>query len=359
MRQDIKPYQISIFDSTKNGWVFERERESRRSCHIKYDNIISLENLLISWKEFLRGKRKRKDVADFSVRFMDNILKLHHELVTKEYRHGSYYAFKINDPKPRDIHKAKVRDRIVHHAIYRLLYPYFDKKFVYDSYSCRLDKGTHRAINRFRHLARKASKNDTKTVWILKCDIKKFFANIDHEILKAILKKSIKDKDIIWLLENVIDSFHTGNDLDIGLPLGNVTSQIFINIYMNELDQFIKRELKVKYFIRYADDFVIFNDNKQYLTDLVPKLSEFLEKKLRLSLHPKKLYIKTLSSGVDFLGWVNFSHHRVLRTSTKQRMFKKLKQKQTRETMASYVGLLKHGNTHKLVVNILSKDYLL
>ncbi len=280
---------------------------------------------------------------------MDNILKLKNELKGKQYRHGTYYAFKINDPKPRDIHKAKVRDRIVHHAIYRLLYPYFDKKFVYDSYSCRVTKGTHRAINRFRTLSRKVSKNDTKTVWILKCDIRKFFANINHEVLKNILRKHIIDDEIMWLLENVIDSFYTRDYLNIGLPLGNVTSQIFINIYMNELDQFVKRELKVKYFIRYADDFVILNTDKKYLANLIPKVSEFLEEELKLSLNPKKVSITTLSSGVDFLGWVNFPHHRVLRTTAKRRMFKKLKINQSKETMASYIGLLKHGNTYKLM----------
>ncbi len=350
MRQDIKPYQISLFDATENGLVFVRE--SRRPCHIKYDNIISLENLLTSWREFLEGKRKRKDVLEFSVRFMDNILKLQHELKSKEYRHGTYYAFKINDPKPRDIHKANISDRIVHHAIYRLLYPYFDKKFVYDSYSCRINKGTHRAINRFRALARKASRNDTKTVWVLKCDIRKFFANINHEVLKSILRRHINDDDIMWLLENVIDSFHTGDDLSIGLPLGNVTSQIFINIYMNELDQFMKREVKVRYYIRYADDFVIFNTDKNYLINLVTQIAEYLEKELKLSLNQKKVFIKTLSSGVDFLGWVHFPHHRVLRTATKRRMFRKLKQKHTKGTIISYMGLLMHGNSHELTKRI-------
>jgi retron-type reverse transcriptase len=339
--------------------AFSRERESRRTYHIKYDDIISLENLLISWQEFLKGKRKRKDVSEFSLKFMDNILKLHHELAKKEYLHGAYYAFKINDPKPRDIHKAEVRDRIVHHAIYRMLYPYFDSKFIYDSYSCRIDKGTHRAVNRFRGLTRKVSKNDTKTVWVLKCDIKKFFANINHEILKRILRKQINDDDIMWLLENVIDSFHTGDDLNIGLPLDNVTSQIFINIYMNELDQFMKRQVRVRYFIRYADDFMILHTDKKYLINLIPQISKFLKEELALSLNQNKLYIKTLSSGVDFLGWVNFPHYRVLRTAAKRRMFKKLKQKQTKEIVASYVGLLKHGNTHKLAINILGKDYLL
>lgn len=329
--------------------AFSRERESRGPRHITYNDIISLENLLISWREFLRGKRKRRDVSEFSIKFMDSILKLHSELANKEYRHGGYYAFKINDPKPRDIHKAKVRDRIVHHAIYRILYPYLDKKFVYDSYSCRIDKGTHRAINRLKKLSRKISKNNTKTVWVLKCDVRKFFARINHKILKSILRRYIKDENIIWLLGNVIDSFHTGGNLSIGLPLGNVTSQLFINIYMNDLDQFVKRKLKAGHFIRYADDFVIFNTDKNYLINLIPQISEYLGKELKLSLHADKVYIKTISSGVDFLGWINFEYHRVLRTATKRRMLKKIKQKYTPEMMASYMGLLKHGDTYTLI----------
>jgi len=351
MRKNIKPYQIPLFDSGEDRSVFERG--SRRAHHIKYNDIISLENLLISWREFLRGKRKRRDVSEFSIRFIDNILKLHKEVADRKYEHGPYFAFKINDPKPRDIHKAKVRDRIVHHAIYRILYPYFDKKFVYDSYSCRIDKGTHRTINRFRELARKVSKNNTKTVWILKCDVRKFFARINHEVLKSILERYIKDQNIMWLLENVIDSFHTEGNLGVGLPLGNVTSQLFINVYMNELDQFIKRELKVRYFVRYADDFVILHMDKNYLINLIPQISRYLEKGLKLSLNSDKVYIKTLSSGVDFLGWTHFSYHRVLRTSTKRRMFKKLKRKHASESFVSYMGLLKHGNTYKLVKQLI------
>ena len=327
----------------------ERERESKRRLGHIYQRIISRENLLISYQEFLRGKRKRKDVAEFSVHLMDNIFALHQDLFQKTYRHGSYHSFKINDPKPRHIHKAGVRDRFLHHAIYRILYPYFDRKFIFDSYSCRVDKGTHKAINCFRDFARKVSENNTKTAWILKCDIKIFFASIDHQRLKNILERYIQDSNVIWLLEQVIDSFHTGKKAGIGLPLGNLTSQLLVNIYMNEFDQFLKRTLKIKYCIRYADDFVIFHKNKLYLANLIPQISEYLKQELKLSLNPGKLFIKTLASGVDFLGWVNFPNHRVLRTSTKQRMLKKLKQNQTSETRNSYLGLLKHGNTHKLI----------
>lgn len=310
--------------------------------------------MLLSWREFLKGKRKRKDISFFSLNIADNILNLHENLAKKTYTHGKYFAFKINDPKPRDIHKAEVADRLLHHAVYRVLYPYFDKKFIYDSYSCRVDKGTHRAINRFRNFGWKVSNNDTRTAWVLKCDIKKFFASINHKVLFKILEKHIEDADTLWLFREIVKSFHTDNTNNNGLPLGNLTSQLLINVYMNEFDQFVKRKLKVEYYIRYADDFVALHKDKKYLEELVPVLSEFLEKELILSLHPKKLFIKTLNSGVDFLGWVHFSHHRVLRTSTKRRMFTKIQKNRSKETLASYLGLLSHGDSYKLETELLN-----
>ena len=296
----------------------------------------------------MRGKKKRKDVAEFYLNFTENILELHRDLKEKTYQHGGYQAFKINDPKPRDIHKASVRDRLVHHAIYRVLYPYFDRKFIHDSYSCRLNKGTHKAMNRFRDFSRKVSENNTRICWVLKCDIKKFFASIDHQILIDILRRHFDDDGVIRLLGEVISSFHTNGGQGVGLPLGNLTSQLLVNIYMNEFDHFIKRGLKIKYYVRYADDFVILHENKAHLEDILFKMSEFLETKLKLSLHPDKVFIKTFTSGIDFLGWVHFPHHRTLRTSTKQRMFRKLDEYSEKEPMSSYRGLLSYGNTHKL-----------
>ena len=324
-----------------------------------------MENLLIAWKEFLNGKKQKKDVQEFQMRLMDNIFNLHHSLKSKSYSHSTYQAFKINDPKPRDIHKAIVRDRLLHHAIYRVLYPYFDTKFIYDSYSCRVNKGTHKAINRFRYFERKVSKNNTKQCYILKCDVRKFFANIDHQILKNILARHIQDTDTLNLLSNIIDSFKTEiktkNFIDSnpwvweskGLPLGNLTSQLLVNIYMNEFDQYVKHKLKIKYYIRYADDFVILSNNKNYLEDLTKTISQFLNQNLKLQLHPSKVFIKTISSGVDFLGWVHFPHHRVLRTATKKRMFRNLKaNKYKEESVNSYLGMLSHGNAEKLKNNI-------
>jgi len=279
---------------------------------------------------------------------MDNVLDLRQELLDKTYRHSQYEAFVVNDPKTRNIHKASVRDRLLHHAIVRVLYLYFDKKFIFDSYSCRVGKGTHRGIERLKHFRGKVSKNNTKTVWVLKCDVRKFFASIDQSVLKTILEKHIQDADILWLLEEAIGSFQTENGSGVGLPLGNLTSQLLINIYMNEFDQFVKHVLRIKYYIRYADDFVILSTDKKYLVDLLSKIEAFLRDKLKLTLHPNKISITTLASGIDFLGWVNFPEHRVLRTSTKRRLLKKLSQFQTEEMLSSCLGLIKHGNTLNL-----------
>ena len=156
------------------------------------------------------------------------------------------------------------------------------------------------------------------------------------------LSQHIPDKNILWLLKKVIESFSPG------LPLGNLTSQLFVNIYMNEFDQFVKHKLKVKYYIRYADDFVILSEDKSELHNLIPKIRDFFQDTLRLELHPDKVFIKTLASGVDFLGWVHFPDNRVLRTATKRRMIKRIQDNLNPQTLNSYLGFLKHGNTYKL-----------
>ncbi|MDP2683815.1 MAG: reverse transcriptase/maturase family protein [bacterium] len=307
-----------------------------------------------AWQEFLAGKRPRRDVQEFEINLMSNIISLHNDLVAKRYQHSPYQAFNISDPKPRNIHKASVQDRLLHHAIYRVLYPFFDKIFIADSYSCRIDKGTHKAINRFRAFAYKASQNHTKTVWVLKCDIKKFFASIDQEVLISIINEYIPNQDIRWLINQIVSSFYS-TEKGKGLPLGNLTSQLFVNVYMNKFDQFVKHKLNARQYIRYADDFVFMADSKLWLESLVPLIRDFLEFKLRLTLHPRKLFLKTLSSGVDFLGWVHFPDHRVFRTTARRRMIKCITENPTNETFQSYLGLLKHGNTKKIKSHILDR----
>jgi len=320
----------------------------------KFEDIISLDNLLEAWQEFLPGKRNRKDVQEFRANLMDNILKLHHDLVYHKYEHGGYKAFKVYDPKTRNIHKATVGDRLLHHAIYRQFYPFFDRTFIFDSYSCRLEKGTHKAIVRFNQFFLKVSKNNSNTCWVLKGDIRKFFASVDHEILINILKDYIPDENIIWLLTKVIDSFRAENGK--GLPLGNLTSQLFANVYLNEFDRFIKHKINAKFYIRYADDFVVLSDDRAWIENQVPIIKEFLRARLNLEVHPNKLFIKTTSSGVDFLGWINFPGYKVLRQATKKRMFRKLKENNYKEeSLNSYLGMISHGDAFKIKKDLLNK----
>ncbi|HEY5221118.1 MAG TPA: reverse transcriptase/maturase family protein [Candidatus Paceibacterota bacterium] len=315
-----------------------------------FEEIISAENLLGAWEEFIIGKRAKRDVQEFQLRLMDNILALRDDLRNATYRHDGYQAFNISDPKPRNIHKATVRDRLLHHAIYRVLYPFFDRTFIADSFSCRVGKGTHAAMDRFRSFAYAASRNNTRTCWVLKCDIKKFFANIDHKVLMDIFARRISDERLLSLLREIVDSFSASRP-GVGLPLGNLTSQLFVNVYMNEFDQFVKHTLKAKQYIRYADDFVILSPNRDWLRIVLLEISYFLQDRLKLQLHPDKVFVKTLASGVDFLGWIHFPDHRVLRTATKRRMMRRISGNPSRPTIHSYRGMLSHGNAHNETLN--------
>ena len=176
-------------------------------------------NLFDSWDEFKQDKRKKCDVMLFEQSLEDNLFKLNTELRNKMYRHSEYSAFYITDPKLRLVHKAEVRDRIVHHAIYRVLYPIFDSSFIFDSYSCRIDKGTHKAVDRLNTAIRKISKNYTGACFVLKCDIKKFFSSVDHQILIKILERKIDDPDVLSLLREIIGSFGFKKELQPQLQL--------------------------------------------------------------------------------------------------------------------------------------------
>jgi len=312
-----------------------------------YKQIITPEHLLETWKLFLRGKRHKKDVAQFEANLAGELAALHRDLARKTYVHGPYAAFHVADPKPRDIHKASVRDRFVHHLIYKALYPYFDKRFIHDSYSCRKEKGTHRALDRFRYFAGKVSQNNTCTCYVLKCDVRKFFANIRHDVLFKILEWHIPGKDMLYLIRQVVSSFHA-NQQGVGLPLGNLTSQLLVNVYMHEFDRYVKHNLNIKYYIRYADDFAVLSEDKRYLEETLSQISSFLQKRLHLTLHDDKVSIQTYTSGVDFLGWVHFPGYRKLRTSTKRRILRKMKYYPRRESVNSYRGFLRHGDTYKI-----------
>jgi RNA-directed DNA polymerase len=326
-----------------------------------FDKIISLENLFLAWQEFKKGKGKKKDVIEFEFNLEDNIFRLHWLLKNNYYRHDKYQCFSICDPKPRKIHKASVRDRILHHAVFRVLYPIFDPAFIYDSYSCRLNKGTHRGVSRLGQFAERAGRYYQKNCFILKCDISKFFASIDHDILKNLIRRRIPDARALKLLDIIIDSYNNKKfEHKKGVPLGNLTSQLFANIYLDELDKFIKHRLKVRFYLRYTDDFIMVHPDRNYLEDAIPEIAEFLKKDLKLDLHPQKVTIRKFRQGVDFLGYVTLPYYKILRTKTKKRMLKKFGFKRTQlrageisgksfeQTRQSYLGILSHCQSCKL-----------
>ena len=320
--------------------------------HSDYSNLISIENLFQAWSEFRKGKAKRFDVQEFERNLEDNLFALHQKLKNKTYRHGNYYSFYVHDPKQRHIHKARVSDRVIHHLLYTFLYKLFDKTFIYDSYSCRLKKGTHKGLKRLGVFTRKVSQNYTVDCWALKCDIKKFFASVDHEVLLRLIKRKIQDEGIIWLIKQIIDSFRSERGEGKGMPLGNLTSQVFANIYLNELDQFIKHKLKIKYYLRYADDFLILSSYKDKLQRSLVTIGEFVKKNLNLELHANKIIFRKLDWGIDFLGYIVLPFYILPRTKTKRRIFKKLKENvdssSLEQSLQSYLGYLKHANSFKI-----------
>jgi RNA-directed DNA polymerase len=257
-----------------------------------------------------------------------------------------------------------VRDRLLHHAIHRRLYPFYDRLFIADSFSCREGKGVHKALDRFRSMARKASRNHTRTCWALKCDIRKFFASIDHEVLLSILSERITDKRFLDLLSRIIGSFAVipGKACPErsrgGLPLGNLTSQLFANIYMDQFDHFMKRFLRAEYYIRYSDDFIILSHDRERLVSLLPLIQSFLQERLKLMLHPSKVFLQTIASGTDFLGWVHFPHHRILRRATKRRMFERIQAHPEDPTLQSYLGMCSHGDARELSERVRNERWL-
>jgi len=193
----------------------------------------------------------------------------------------------------------------------------------------------------------KSSQNNRNNIFVLKCDIRKFFDSIDHDVLRGMLQSKISDSGTLELLDKIIKSYSTRPGK--GIPLGNVTSQLLANIYLNKLDQFVRHQIKAKYYLRYCDDFIILGHNREDLLAFILKINEFLKIVLHLELHPNKISIRTYRQGIDFLGWVSFPHHRVLRTSTKKRMFRNIKNSRADiNTLQSYFGLISHGNTRKL-----------
>ena len=324
--------------------------------------MTSSEHLFECWYNFSKGKRKRKDIQQFERNLEDNIFQLQQELESFQYKHDAYHHFYMTDPKQRRISKASVRDRLVHQMVYSVLSNIFDKKFIFHSLSSRLGKGTHMGVSQLQGMIRRISTNGKYPCYALKMDIKRFFDTINHNILKLLLRKNITDERSLKIIDIIIDSFHIQEG--IGIPLGNVTSQLFANVYLHGLDDFIKQELRERYYLRYCDDFIILSNDKTHLESLILPIQEFLKRKLHLELHPKKVTIRKLNQGIDFVGYVLFSKHILLRTRTKQRMKKRLKTyyeayleggidaTSMDQRLHSYLGILSHANQHTLSLGI-------
>ena len=315
-----------------------------------FNQLFSLVNIFNAWRKFRLGKTRKNDVISFEYHLEDNILSLYEDISVNKYKHGEYEHFQVFDNKKRDIYKAKVRDRVVHQIIYDYLLSIYEKIFISDSYSSRNNKGHHKAIKTLRYFIRLASDGNKEKCFVLKCDIKKYFDNVDHTILFRFIKGEVECSMTISIIQEIISSF----DIDAhkkGIPLGNITSQIFANIYLHILDMYIKEELRCRFYIRYNDDLVIISNNEKELEKIKNKIMDFVYKTLKLNIPIEKTSIRKVSWGIDFLGYVILPNTVLLRDKTKGKMYEKI----NKLNINSYFGLLKHCNSYNLRQKIISK----
>lgn len=337
-----------------------------------YDKICDFDNLYQSYLSARKCKRYKNGVLEFSANLEERLITMQNELVDETYNINKYKEFYVYDPKKRLIMALDFYDRVVQWAIYRQLNPILDSRYIYDSYGCRIGKGTHKAADRLQYWLRQVSRRDEQ-YYSLKMDISKYFYRVDHNVLMNILSNKIADERLLRLLEKIINSENTkfglpfdvevdqiskgDRLLEVGMPIGNLTSQMFANIYLNELDQFVKHELKVHYYIRYVDDFIILHNDKKFLWEVEAAISEFLNTKLRLNLNDKTA-LRPIEQGVDFVGFRIWSTHRKLKRKTRIKIKQRVKSvtldyvnhKISKETLnaslQSYNGTLKHFNSY-------------
>jgi retron-type reverse transcriptase len=334
--------------------------------------VSSFENLLLAARTADRGKRFRDNVLEFNYHLEPELTKLQQELTQKTYRPGAYRTFRIFEPKPRLISAAPYRDRVVHHAVCNIIVPIFQQDFIPTSYANRIGFGTHRGLHQFTHHARTQP-------YVLQCDIKKYFASIDHQILKSLLRRKLKCQDTLWLLDTIIDAsnaqeavydYFPGDDLlsplsrSRGLPLGNLTSQFFANVYLNWFDHYVQKELRIGKYLRYVDDFALFSHDRQVLVDAKPQMEEYLAT-LRLKLHPHKTQLQATSEGMNFLGFRVLPNQIRVRNDNIRKGRRRLKEMKdaylggeiTRpemtQSLQSWFAHLAHGDTWQLRQQIL------
>jgi len=329
--------------------------------HTLYSKIYDYENLVLAWQNAKKGKTKRRYVKRFQRNLEGNLLKLKEELENKAYNPCDLKTFILRDPKTRKISKSAFRDRVIHHALCLVIVYNFEKGFIYDSHANQIGKGSLKALERFDKFKRKVSKNNTKKCYILKADIKHYFEEIDHEILIEIIRRKIKDEDVIWLIRKILSV----NRKTKGMPLGNLTSQFFANLYLNELDSFVKHKLKAKYYIRYVDDFVILHESKEQLEKLKLEIDKFLREKLKIELHPSKSHVLELSGGINFLGFRVFYYHKLIRKSNLKNFDRKfnnlrflfdkefISREKSLESLEGWLAYCSHANTHKYLRHLI------
>ncbi|MDD5133357.1 MAG: reverse transcriptase domain-containing protein [Candidatus Nanoarchaeia archaeon] len=314
-----------------------------------YSKLYLYDNLFLAYKKARKGKTKKDYVIEFEKNLETNLLKLQKELETLTYKPKPLKKFILRDPKTRKISKADFRDRIVHHVLINMIEPIFDKTFIYDSCANRKGKGNLFAIKRFYYFLNKVSRNGKLNGWFnenqiksycLKADIKHYFQEVNYNLLINIIKRKISDKKVINLIRLILENGKERKN--IGMPLGNLTSQFFANVYLNELDYYIKHKLRVKYYIRYVDDFVILHPSKEQLKIWKEQINNFLNKELKLELHSEKSKIISLSKGIDFVGFRNFYYHKLLRKRNIRKILFRISQYKNNEII--YDNLLESFN---------------
>jgi RNA-directed DNA polymerase len=303
-----------------------------------YQQICSIENLMLADTIARRGKLNKPDIMEWDKNRVKNIKVLQEELIAKTYLTSEYSVFTIFERKERIIYKLPYRDRVVHHAVMNILESIFVATFTADTYSCIKKRGIHAAAAAVKN----ALMDVDDTTYCLKLDIRKFYPTVDHAILKRLLRKKIKDSDLLWLLDGIIDSAD-------GLPIGNYLSQYFANFYLTYFDHWIKEEKHVRYYFRYADDMVILSDSKQYLHQILADIKNYLQEKLKLEVKDNYQVFPVKDRGIDFVGYVFFHTHVLLRKSIKQSFARMLKRNKNPQSIASYKGWAKHCNSKHLL----------
>ena len=338
-----------------------------RSYNNLYPKIVSEENLYLAFRKSKKGKSSKKYVKQFEKNLEENILKLRTELLLHSYKPKPLKNFTIRDPKTRKISKSDFKDRVIHHALCNVIESIFNRTFIHDSYANRKGKGTIAALQRFDKFKRKVSRNGKINGWFnnnqvkgycLKADIKHYFEEVDQEILLKIIKKKIRCPKTIWLINQILNTFNIKTK-GKGMPLGNLTSQFFANVYLNELDKFVKHKLRAEYYIRYVDDFIILHSSKEQLMNWKKEIDSFLKRELKIELHPDKSKIISLNRPINFVGFRIFYYYRLLkklnRVSIQKRLDKlhalflnnKMYYDKIYESIQGSFSYMKHANTYK------------